>query len=76
VSPRIEETLDLMRRQTIRCVETLRGPMAELFAADIPPVIIAGVLVELLIETAHYNQHDAPEILSAALDNLRTAGTN
>lgn len=70
------ERADAMRRQTIQCVETLRGPMCELFAADIPPVIIAGVLVELLVETAHYNPADAPEILAAALDNLRTAGTN
>lgn len=71
-----EDIADAMRRDTIRCVETLRGPMAELFAADIPPIIIAGVLVELLLETANYNPADAPEILSAALDNIRTAGTN
>ena len=76
MSPRLDESLDLMRRQTIQCVETLRGPMCELFAADIPPAVIAGVLVEILIEIANYNQHDAPEILSAALENLRTIGGN
>lgn len=76
MSPRLEDIADAMRRQTIQCVETLRGPMTELFAADIPPLIIAGVLVELLIETANYNPPDAPEILASALENLRTVGGN
>lgn len=58
--------------QLARCIEALREPVADLLA-DIPPLIVASVLVEILIETARFNPAAAPEILSQAVENLAAA---
>lgn len=70
-----EQSPDLTRDQLARCIETLRGPVSELLA-DIPPLIVAAVLVELLVETATLNPPDAPEIITGALQALRTLAAN
>jgi hypothetical protein len=63
-------------RQIIQCVEAMRGPLCELVAAEIPPIVIADVFFALLLETSDYNAEGISAIISEVLHHLRTAGTN
>ena len=63
-------TLDLIQRDTDLCLEILREPVGDLLAVNVPRAVLAGVLVQLLIETARQDA-SASEILSAAIASIR-----